>query len=100
MLEDCVKDNYYARFHIHSYRACREMHFHSRLDVKFQQSQWSMECMSRGHGVCLKRVSRTITMHGFILTTIAAAGKCTFILFWQSIGAGNVRQGHQVMLQA
>ena len=99
MLEDCVKDNYYARFHIHSYHACREMHFYSRLDVKFP-SQWSRKCRSRGHGVCLKSVSRTITMQGFILTAITAAEKCTFILFRQSIGAGNVGQGLRVMVHA
>ena len=34
LLEGCVKDNYYARFHLHSYHCCREMNFISRLDVK------------------------------------------------------------------
>ena len=29
MLIECVKDNHYARFHT------REMHFSSRLDIKF-----------------------------------------------------------------
>ena len=37
-------------------------------------------------------------MQGFILTAITAAEKCTFNLFWQSIGAGNVGQEHKVML--
>ena len=35
LLEGCVKDNYYARFHLHSYHCCREMNFISRLDVKY-----------------------------------------------------------------
>ena len=35
MLEECVKGNYNVRFHTHSYHCCREMHFISRLDVKF-----------------------------------------------------------------
>ena len=33
LLEGCVKDNYYARFHLHSYHCCREMNFISRLNV-------------------------------------------------------------------
>ena len=36
LLGGCVKDNYYARFHLHSYHCCREMNFISRLDVNFQ----------------------------------------------------------------
>ena len=35
LLEECVKDNYYARFHLHSYHCCREMNFISRLDTKY-----------------------------------------------------------------
>ena len=35
LLEGCVKDNYYARFYLHSYHCCREMNFISRLDVNF-----------------------------------------------------------------
>ena len=34
LLEGCVKDNYYARFHLHSYHCCREMNFISRLDTR------------------------------------------------------------------
>ena len=64
VLEECVKGNYFARFHTHSYHCCREMHFISRLDVKFSklnvkfwQSQWSVKCRSRvvGYGACLMR---------------------------------------------
>ena len=35
LLQECVKDKYYARFHLHSYHCCREMNFISRLDVNF-----------------------------------------------------------------
>ena len=35
LLHECVKDKYYARFHLHSYHCCREMNFISRLDVNF-----------------------------------------------------------------
>ena len=55
MLEEYVKDNYYARFHYPSYHRYRERHFSILLDVKFYQSQWSVKYRSRflGHGVCL-----------------------------------------------
>ena len=33
LLEECVKDNYYARFHPHSYHCCKEMKFIPRLDA-------------------------------------------------------------------
>ena len=35
LLEECVKDNYYARFHLLGYHCCREMIFISRLNVNF-----------------------------------------------------------------
>ena len=38
LLEECVKDNYYARFHAHSYHCCKEMKFIPRLDVNFLDS--------------------------------------------------------------
>ena len=52
------------------------------LDIKFGQSEWSMKCRSwaNGHGACLKSVSRTITMQGFILTANTAAKKLTLFL--------------------
>ena len=82
ILQECVKYNYAARFHTLSYQACREMHFKSRLDVKFWQSQWSVKCRSRAPGYCvwLKSVSMTITKQGFILTAITDAEKCPLIL--------------------
>ena len=38
LLEECVKDNYYARFHPHSYHCCKEMKFIPRLDINFLDS--------------------------------------------------------------
>ena len=54
----------------------------SRLDIKFVQSQWSVKSRSRapGQGACLRSVSRTITMQGFILTANTAAKKLTLFL--------------------
>ena len=51
-------------------------------DLKRLQSQWSMKCRPRApcHGACLKSVSMTITMQGFILTVITVAEKCTLFL--------------------
>ena len=42
-LEECVKDNYYARFHLHSYHCCREMNLISRLDVNFPDSKQNID---------------------------------------------------------
>ena len=39
LLQESVKDKYYARFHLHSYHCCREMNFISRLDVNFLDSK-------------------------------------------------------------
>ena len=59
----CLKSGQlvYARFHTHSIHCCRDMYFNSRL-------------------ACLKSVSRTITMQGFILTANTAAKKLTLFL--------------------
>ena len=35
LLEECFKDNYYARFHPHSYHCCKEMKFIPRLDANY-----------------------------------------------------------------
>ena len=37
MHEEYVKDNYYARFHTHSYHCCSEMYLNSRLEVNFDK---------------------------------------------------------------
>ena len=80
LFEECVKDNYYARFHNPIYHCCNELYFKTRC--KFWQSQWSVKWRSRalGLGACLKSVSRTITVQGFILPDITAAEKSTLTL--------------------
>ena len=35
LLQEYVKDKYYARFHLQSYHCCREINFISRLNVNF-----------------------------------------------------------------
>ena len=44
----------------------------TKLQRKNEQSQWTVKYMSRalGQGVCLKGMSRTITMQGFTLAAI------------------------------
>ena len=43
LLQECVKDKYYARFHLH---CCREMNFISRLDVNFLDSTQNIDKVS------------------------------------------------------
>ena len=46
LLQECVKDKYYAWFHLHSYHCCREMNFISRLDVNFLDSTQNIDKVS------------------------------------------------------
>ena len=46
LLEECVKDNNYARFHPHSYHCCKEMNFIFRLDVNFLDSTQNFDKVS------------------------------------------------------
>ena len=46
LLGECVKDNYCARFHLHSYHCCREMNFISRLDINFLDSTQNIDKVS------------------------------------------------------
>ena len=46
LLEECVKDNKYAKFHLHSYHCCREMNFISGLDVYFLDSTQNVDKVS------------------------------------------------------
>ena len=54
LLQECVKDKYNARFHLHSYHCCREMNFISRLDVNFLDS----------HKILTKSVERELKVKG------------------------------------
>ena len=46
LLQECVKDKYYARFPRRSYHCCREMNFISRLDVHFLDSTQNIDKVS------------------------------------------------------
>ena len=46
LLQKCVKDKYYARFHLHSYHCCREIHSISRLDLNFLDSTQNIDKVS------------------------------------------------------
>ena len=52
--------------------------FHLSRNLK---SQWSVKCRSRvpGHGACLKSMSRTITMYGFMMLAIIGTEKDTLV---------------------
>ena len=63
LLQECVKDKYYARFHLHSYHCCREMNFISRLDKNFLDSTQNIDKVSAAcpltnlfEGTCTPRV--------------------------------------------
>ena len=89
MHQENVKVNYYARSDTRSYHRFREIHLNARLnvnnarlDVKSQQSYFSMKSKSRaqGHSACLKDMSRTITMQGLSLAAITNLEKHTLML--------------------
>ena len=75
MLEEYVKDNYYVRFDTHSFNCFRETHFNARQGVKSCQSRWSAKSRSNApdKNMCLKTVSRTITMQELTLAAITAS---------------------------
>ena len=69
LLEECVKDNYYARFHPHSYHCCKEMKFIPRLDVNFLDSQIvDGRTDGRTNGQKIEPLYRTLLKSGAIKT--------------------------------
>ena len=66
LLEECVKDNYYARFHPHSYHCCKEMKFIPRLDVNFLDSTQIVDGRTNGRKV--EPLYRTLLKAGAIKT--------------------------------
>ena len=77
MLEECVKDNYYARFHTQSYHCYRDLYL--ILDSTHVLPK-SVERKIRSRAPGSKSVSRVIIMHDFILTAVLATEKCTSFL--------------------
>ena len=59
LLEECVKDNYYARFHPHSYHYCKEMKFIPRRR-KFSRLD---ENEKSGNKQCLLDTPRRVTVN-------------------------------------
>ena len=68
LLEECVKDNYYARFHPHSYHCCKEMKFIPRLDVNFLDSTQNVDGRTNGrtNGRKVEPLYRTLLNAGVI----------------------------------
>ena len=64
LLEECVKDNYYARFHPHSYHCCKEMKFIPRLDINFLDSTQIVDGRTNGRKV--EHLYRTLLKAGAI----------------------------------
>ena len=64
LLEECVKDNYYARFHPHSYHCCKEMKFIPRLDVNFLDTTQIVDGRTNGRKV--EPLYRTLLKAGAI----------------------------------
>ena len=74
--------SYYTRYDTHSYLRFRETHFNARLTVKSWQSCLSVQSRSRAlsHSVCLKSMSRTITIQGLTQAAISASEKPILML--------------------
>ena len=68
LLEESVKDNYYARFHPHSYHCCKEMKFIPRLDVNFLDSTQIVDGRTDGrtNGRKVEPLYRTLLNAGAI----------------------------------
>ena len=105
----CIKDNNYTRYHTPRYHCCREMHFISRLNVKFWQSLWSMK-WRQGHRV---KVPAWRVCHGQLPCKVSSSqlpllqrNELYFktqrkfsrldTKYWQSQWSWNEGQGHRV----
>ena len=64
LLEECVKDNYYARFHPQSYHCCKEMKFIPRLDANCGQTDGRTN--ERTNGRKVEPLYRTLLKAGAI----------------------------------
>ena len=77
MIEEYVKDNYYARFDIRSCHCYWETHFNDRLDFESWQSYWNAKSRSKApdDNAYLKIMLLAISMQGLTLTGIVASEK-------------------------
>ena len=116
LLEECVKDNDYARFHLHTFHCCREMNFTSRLDVNFLDSTQNIDKVggvwNEGQGYQVK-VPACRVCQGQLLCKVSYCCRemnfisrldVNFLDSSQNIdkvsGAWNEGQGHQVKVPA
>ena len=65
LLEECVKDNYYARFQPHSYHCCKEMKFIPRLDANCGRTDGRTD--ERTNGRKVEPLYRTLLKAGAII---------------------------------
>ena len=77
MLKEYVEENYYARFYTQRYLRFRETHCTARFDIKLCQSHYSAKSKSTAldRSVCLKSMSKTITIKGLTFTVIISPEK-------------------------
>ena len=69
LLEECVKDNYYASFHTHSYHCCKKINFISRLDVNFLDSTPNFD-KGGPRGRVVKAADYIISLNHFIISPL------------------------------
>ena len=81
LLEECVKDNYYARFHPHSYHCCKEMKFIPRLNVNFLDSTQIVDGLTNGqtNGRKVEPLYRTLLNAGAIKTMFRVLVRTAFL---------------------
>ena len=74
----------------------------TKLRCKYEQSQWTVKYRSRamGQGVCLKGMSRTITMQGYTLAASLMQRKQIRRINKQSQWTVNIGQGKRVKVRA
>ena len=84
MLEEYIKDNYYARFDTCSYHCFREIHLNVGLYVKVDK--WTDGNSNSYVAPCYKQVKQKALMHIFTVIDRLTAGM-------QSMGEGGTELG-------
>ena len=96
MVEEYVYDNNYAGLHANCYHCYGEIHFTCSFGLISAKSMnckiWAKDSLL-GQEVCLKSMSRTITMQEFMLTAITVSEKYTFVIASKQLDMG---QGYSI----
>ena len=79
LLEECVKDNYYARFHPHSYHCCKVMKFIPRLDANCGRTDGRTD--ERTNGRKVEPLYRTLLKAGAIKRTMNSISTCIWTFY-------------------